>query len=137
MSCEHCPVKGRDCYGTGPLPHLCEWAADPARAGAVVRRHDFPPPAVGVPAPTSPPPLVGRIANFLKAAGRHVAAGMPAASPELQAARLAVCDGCDQRLPGGTCAGCGCNLSIKSSWLGEVCPKGKWPTAPTGQSSGS
>lgn len=80
-----------------------------------------------------PDGLLIKALNFASAVVAHAAAGMPEASPELKAARLAVCNGepgcppCDQRLPGGTCAGCGCDLDWAASWADKDCPLGKWP----------
>jgi hypothetical protein len=88
-----------------------------------------PPPAAVI--PPQAPGLLTKAVNFATAVAGHVAAGMPEATPELKAARLAVCSTCDQRLPGGVCAGCGCDLDRKASWRDQDCPLGKWPVTPT------
>ena len=67
-----------------------------------------------------------RTANFAGAVASHVASGLPQASPELIAARLAICRACDQ-YNSGSCRLCGCNLAWKASWAEQVCPVGKWP----------
>jgi hypothetical protein len=82
--------------------------------------------------PVTPPPPVlptflNRVGNFVEAVVEHIAAGMPSAQPDEIAARLAICQPCDQRLPGNQCAGCGCNLAWKASWADQDCPLGKWP----------
>lgn len=89
--------------------------------------------------PVAPPPpeipsLITRIGNFASSVVAHVAQGMPTLEPEAVEARLAVCNGppegppCDQRSPGGVCAGCGCYVNLKATWSDQVCPLGKWPT---------
>lgn len=103
---------------------------------------------VGTPAPPRPEPkavpLLTKAANFASAVAQHVAAGMPQASAELVAARLAVCqkgeglspdqingEACDHyRASDNTCGGangCGCYLAEKSKWRDQSCPLGRWP----------
>ncbi len=69
--------------------------------------------------------LVARGKNFAKAVVRHVAAGRPQATPEQQAARMALCLVCPEH-DDGKCAKCGCGLKLKTAWLLEVCPLAKW-----------
>lgn len=129
MRCASCPVTSGECHGeTGARPHFCGWAAT-GEPGKLMLIRDV---SAGAPPPT-PPPILTRAVNLAGAVASHFAAGLPKASEELKAARLAVCIGppggkpCDQRLPGGTCAGCGCNLSVKAGWAEQECPLGKWP----------
>lgn len=76
------------------------------------------------PAPT----LLQKAATFTRAAVRHAAAGFPTVPPEVQAARLAICETCPAYRPDdGTCGRCGCKLRKKSAWALEHCPLGKWP----------
>lgn len=100
---------------------------NPNYSAIVLRMAGFLPPEEPPFATIQAPDLLTKAVNFASAVVTHVAAGMPTASPELKAARLAVCEPCDQRLPGGTCVGCGCNLDLKASWEDQECPKGKWP----------
>lgn len=74
-----------------------------------------------------PPGWAEKTGNFAAALAGHVLAGCPTADAATVAARLAVCEPCPQRLPGGTCAGCGCNLRVKAGWADQHCPLGKWP----------
>lgn len=73
------------------------------------------------------PPLWKQAANFVASAIKHVAAGMPEASPAAAAARLEVCQACPQYLAdSGRCAACGCYLAAKTTWQLQSCPEGKW-----------
>jgi hypothetical protein len=69
----------------------------------------------------SPPTLTERIASLVGAIGTHVAAGMPRATTEQRAARLAICRGCEN-YDVGWCKACGCYLRIKTSLATERCP---------------
>jgi hypothetical protein len=147
VRCASCPVPpDQSCQGECPgLGRLCGQiaAGDDSAARLVLFKAGAkcpatqPPPADG---PPKPPPLLTRAVNFLGAVVSHAAAGRPKSSPETVAARLAVCGTCPQRLPGGVCAGCGCNLTVKASWADTDCPKGLWPAtappAPPGPASG-
>ncbi len=87
--------------------------------------------ARGEDAPPVTPSLARRAAHFAGAVVQHVATGMKTLDADAVKARLAVCNApCDQRLPGGVCAGCGCNLKLKASWADQDCPLGKWPAMP-------
>lgn len=89
--------------------------------------------AIGFAPDPSPPPITTQLLNVGAAAARVVTAsltGQPVyASEEIAAARLAVCEPCDQRLGDGRCAGCGCWIKAKASLATEDCPLGKWPEA--------
>jgi hypothetical protein len=78
-------------------------------------------------------PVARKVGNLARAVVQHVAAGMPAAAPELVEARLAVCGGCEQyRASDGTCggmAGCGCYVAVKATWLEQACPLERWPVS--------
>jgi hypothetical protein len=91
------------------------------------------------PGEPAPVPLIRKAVNLAGSAVRHVAAGKPQSSPELVAARLAVCRVCDQyRASDGTCGGakgCGCFVERKARWAEQACPIGKWPTVSTQESS--
>jgi hypothetical protein len=63
-------------------------------------------------------------AGLFRSAGRLITQGV--ASPEVKAARLAVCDACPHRLKSGRCAKCGCFLAAKTAVAAEACPIGKW-----------
>ena len=72
------------------------------------------------------PSLIQKAVNFASAVVEHVADGMPIASPEVQTERMAICKACDLFDGVNTCRDCGCNLKLKTSWLGMSCPIGKW-----------
>lgn len=73
------------------------------------------------------PPLTAQVGNLMRSAARHVAAGMPEASPEEQDHRKSLCRGCEQYRPSDDrCAACGCYVKEKTSWKLEACPLGKW-----------
>ena len=131
--CEHCPVPADlDCLGAcgGPMCGLVASGHD-AAARHVLHHAGRPCDGEGSAPDTPPPPqlpgILTRAANFAAAVAAHVAAGLPTLPPEATAARLAVCAPCDQRLPGGECAVCGCNLTVKASWREQECPLDKWP----------
>lgn len=76
------------------------------------------------------PPLGRQAVNFITAQIRHVADGRVKATPEVLAARLAVCDACPAlRVSDRRCSaqGCGCPVDIKATYRSEGCPLGKWP----------
>ena len=82
------------------------------------------------------PPLPGPLAmaaSYARSTVRHLAAGRPQASPELQAARLAVCESCDHLRPSDRrCGlvrgcGCGCPVETKVGRLLDRCPVNRWP----------
>jgi hypothetical protein len=78
-------------------------------------------------APVPPlPSLPRQVAGAAVAVVRHAAGGFRQASPEVVAARLAVCQGCDRLRPDGKCAACGCGVGAKAAWAMERCPLGKW-----------
>lgn len=52
------------------------------------------------------------------------------------AARLEVCDACDQR-SGNRCGSCGCLLALKAAGKAFECPLGKWPESASSQQSHS
>jgi hypothetical protein len=85
------------------------------------------------------PGLLEKAVNFAGAVATHVAAGMPAASEELKASRLAICraNTCGFYGEGDICrhASCGCSLDRKAAWAEQSCPIGLWgpitsPSAP-------
>ncbi len=76
-----------------------------------------------------PSPSVGQMAqSFGQAIARFAYGGFQPSSPELTAARLAVCAECPRASPGGAiCTACGCILEIKARMPAEYCPLGRWP----------
>ena len=66
--------------------------------------------------------------TFAKAVCRYVRHGLPIASPEDQARRWAICEGCAHRdRERNTCRKCGCKLApgqliSKITWATEQCP---------------
>ena len=104
-----------------------------ARSGRAFVAH---PPPVPTPRGTVEPPLPGPLtmaANYARSTVRHLAAGRPQASPELQAARLAACESCDHLRPSdrrcGLVRGCGCGCPVdeKVQRLLDRCPVNRWP----------
>ncbi len=81
------------------------------------------------------PGALRRVANFLKAAAKHVAAGAPKVSVEEASRRLAICE---TNVCGfyrdGVCQhpACGCTLIEKTRWATERCPlePALWSTVP-------
>lgn len=85
------------------------------------------------------------LTTFARAAGRRVASGFKNVSPEVEAARLAVCRSgagltpdqttsghCDRYdAAGDRCSQCKCKLAghvlAKARWASEDCPLGRWP----------
>ncbi len=79
------------------------------------------------------PSLVQKAKNLTSAVVKQVAAGLPRVSDAAYAARMSVCESCEQK-SGNSCKLCGCNLSTKARWATQKCPLDKWCTDPTGQS---
>lgn len=76
------------------------------------------------------PSLFRQAGNLAVAAAKHLATGGKLVSPEVKAARLAVCAGCEFYDPEPKkCrhSSCGCYLDTKANWSSEDCPLGKWP----------
>lgn len=71
------------------------------------------------------PGAVAQAASAVRAAVRHVAAGLPTVPKEEKARRLSICVTCEQ-YQGGRCRACGCFLALKAAMALEVCPLGKW-----------
>jgi hypothetical protein len=84
------------------------------------------PEGVGVPEDRPLPGLVQMGWNFVKAATRHVAAGLPMVDGAEKERRLAVCRECPELRSDGRCAKCGCGVKDKTSWALEGCPLNKW-----------
>jgi hypothetical protein len=63
--------------------------------------------------------------NITSSLAAFVTDGAKLVDKEMYAARLEVCDACDQR-SGNRCGSCGCLLSLKASGRAFDCPLGKW-----------
>lgn len=74
----------------------------------------------------TPPPLARQAWNAAKSIKNFVADGMKTVSTEDYAARLSICDECEDRR-GDRCLQCGCRLSWKARGRAFDCPLGKWP----------
>lgn len=126
QNCDHCPVPiGLVCYRDRGM---CERAAKDGEDAfrAVLVRHAETTSQTGLAAAPRSPGLLAKVANFAVAAVKHVAAGAPTVTPEVQAARLAICrtNECG-RYQDGTCLSCGCSgkrLEWKASWADQKCP---------------
>ena len=79
-----------------------------------------------LPARPAEPPLVEQVWNFAKAMKDFVADGLQTVSSDEYAARLAVCEECNQRVE-NRCLLCGCYLSLKARGRAFTCPLEKWP----------
>jgi hypothetical protein len=65
--------------------------------------------------------------SFGQAVVTHVSAGLPVASPELAADRLAICRACPQFEAGNSsCRVCGCAMEVKVTWADQTCPENRW-----------
>ncbi len=74
---------------------------------------------------------VRRGAKFAVAAAKHVAAGSPTVSAEVQAHRIALCQVCEHfDAQGRECKVCECLLDVKTTWADQRCPLDppKWDT---------
>lgn len=129
MNCEACPVKplGLPCPAiTRPHPRFCELhQMDPGTWGpALIELASEPPPL---------PSLAHQVVNFAAAQIRHALDGRAKLDAGQTAARLAVCETCDQfRSADRRCAaaGCGCFVDLKATYRSERCPLGRWPELP-------
>lgn len=73
------------------------------------------------------PPLAQQGWNLAHSLKAFVADGFKTVTAEQYAARLKICDACEQRR-GTRCMKCGCGLSWKARGRAFQCPLGKWPT---------
>ena len=76
------------------------------------------------------PGLLEKAWNLATATAAFVADGCHTVDKSEYAARLAVCDTCDQRQD-NWCLACGCNLAFKAHGRAMQCPLGKWAAVPT------
>jgi hypothetical protein len=76
------------------------------------------------------PSLIQKAVNFSKAIVQHVAAGLPQASEDLIAKRLAICELCVEYFDKDRRAckhkSCGCSVDKKTPWLDQKCPISRW-----------
>jgi hypothetical protein len=75
------------------------------------------------------PGIVRRAVNYAASTVRHVAAGLPQASPEEQGRRRAICASCPSGMfDGERCRHpkCGCTAVAKSARMLERCPLDHW-----------
>lgn len=127
--CQHCPVDpDKTCLGVEAperFGHFCTLARNsaPMERQMIVGRS-----AIGL-APEGPG-LLRRAVNFAGAVVTHFAAGFPTATPEQQAARLAICrtNECGFYAEGDRClhSACGCYLQVKVGMADQGCPIGLW-----------
>lgn len=77
----------------------------------------------------APPSLLKRAGSLVKALGsetKAIAQGQPTLTEQQVAARLALCEKCDQFKPNRTCGKCGCFMDAKARMRSQSCPIGKW-----------
>jgi hypothetical protein len=87
------------------------------------------------------------IKTFAQAIYKYILSGLPKVTDEQYAARLAICDTCEQCDKTDTetwkCQACGCNLQEgtilpgKARWATQDCPLSKWPKLPLPNSASS
>ena len=73
------------------------------------------------------PTLIRKAASATVAIVKHAASGFQAASDEMQAERLLICEECpllDRKR--NVCISCGCPIKKKTRMQSQKCPKGKW-----------
>ena len=63
--------------------------------------------------------------GLARSVGTWVGAGMPIATPDVVANRIALCHACDH-FKGQFCAKCGCFMMAKARMATATCPDGKW-----------
>jgi hypothetical protein len=71
-----------------------------------------------------PPSMPSKIVEFIGAAAVHLFSGQPVVTPEIKAARLAICATCENHRD-GHCQACGCpdsGLEVKAGWAEQRCP---------------
>lgn len=73
------------------------------------------------------PSLLRKAANFAVAVVKHVAHGLPQTPPAEIERRQSICAQCEHQADGRcTHKQCGCFLKLKTAWLMERCPMGRW-----------
>ncbi|HEY5312975.1 MAG TPA: DUF6171 family protein, partial [Pirellulales bacterium] len=108
--CAACIIRNWPCANQSPVPTAAEMGQLSAVRGPL----------------TNPPSLLERAAKFGAAMAGFAADGFRLSAPDLAAARLKICQDCDQ-YRGGKCRACGCHLAAKAAIRRERCPLGKWP----------
>jgi hypothetical protein len=81
------------------------------------------------PQPGTGPGWFTKLVNFSRASVRHAWHGLPQTPTPEQERRLGLCLACDQLdAATGACThpGCGCRVAVKTTWLMERCPLGRW-----------
>ena len=93
-------------------------------------RNDPPPPAAAV-KPKTPCKNCGgsKIWDFAKSIAAFMADGCKTVTAEQYQERLAVCDGCENRVK-ARCAICGCFVAVKAKGRAWECPEGRWAIHP-------
>lgn len=77
------------------------------------------------------PSLFQKAVSFAGAVVQHVVAGLPTVTDEQHAARMSVCQGCEQfNQDTAACRLCGCSMTTKARWKEQRCPLAKWPAVP-------
>jgi hypothetical protein len=74
------------------------------------------------------PSLPARVVSFVEAVGHEVVARVAGdrLPPEMMKRRRVICQGCPLR-KGSVCGVCGCVITLKTRFVSEDCPEGKWP----------
>jgi len=77
------------------------------------------------------PSMPRMAANFMIAAGKHIASGFANRTPAEQEQCRVICEACPHYVPdsrlGPRCRKCGCWVSLAKRWATKPCPEGKWP----------
>jgi hypothetical protein len=116
--CRHTQVHARDSIVTSQFCSSCT-------SRTMSCSHPRPIPANRDAPVTTEPTLFQMAWNASASIAAFVADGMQFVDKETYAARLAVCDTCDQR-SGTQCLNCGCMLALKAAGRAFACPLGKW-----------
>lgn len=64
--------------------------------------------------------------NMVKAVSEHARSGWRTAPVELAESRMSVCRGCEFLTKTDRCTKCGCHMLVKTTWVEQKCPIGKW-----------
>jgi len=110
---------------SAPKLKICPVCGHQATTSGAVKNRECP----GPPKPAGP---IRKAINFGGAMVATALDGFRAAPPELVAARLAVCAGCEHYDQGNNgCKECGCPLHYKPTMLAWECRLGRWPRPET------
>jgi hypothetical protein len=77
--------------------------------------------------PIKKPTKLEKLGNLTKATLSFIKSGLKKSSNEVYDSRVLTCLGCTEYdSKDDECNKCGCDITIKASWLSEECPLDKW-----------